>query len=211
MSVRALSGRLTRLLGMPNGRVGWWGPVLAIGPLVALCAAFTGGLALYRIADNAHFNAREVVGQAGVDYIAASGLALLGPAFLAFGFLVIVVWAFVRRRVSDTWRELPTWLSVMVVATTAARCTVLWFKPAEPDVARIALDTRASFCARVVLETGERLYLDVKTRRAGEEEGAPSATTIPSSRVVAVSIPPRTDCTGGVSIDRLAGEVPARP
>ena len=41
-------------------RANWWGPMLALGPLVALCAALTGGVALYRIANRSGFNAREV-------------------------------------------------------------------------------------------------------------------------------------------------------
>lgn len=197
--------------GTDRHSVGWWGPVLAISPALALCAAFTGGLALYRIADVADFNAREVVGQAGIDYIAASGFALLGPLLIVGSAVVLLASTLGRRTALPRGPGVvASWLSLMLLLVTAIRCAELWIAPSKPPLARVALDTNAAFCGRVVLQTADRLYLTLNTRRAHQERGFPSATSIPSSRVVAISIPPRTSCTGGVSIDRLAGELPTK-
>lgn len=193
--------------GVEVERTSWWGPVLAIGPLVVPCAAFTGGLALYRIADRANFNAREVVGQAGASYITASGLRFSAPhaSWPELWSWSLGLYCARRQEARGARRNLTTWLSVTLVAVTVARCLLLWLSTGDAPLARIALDTQVNFCGRVVLATTESLYVEVETRRANETSATPSATTIPSSRLVAVSNPPKTDCRNGISIDKLGG------
>ena len=181
--------------------------MLALGPLVALCAALTGGVALYRIANRSGFNAREVVGTAGVDYILASGSVLLGPLLLVGGCVAILLWTIARRVSTGAMGQLPTWLSIVLIVVTVGRCLDLWFGARQPPYSRIVLDTKASFCGRILLVTGDRLYVRVRTRAAQRTDVILAATSIPSARVIAVASPPATGCSGAVSIDLLAGRL----
>ncbi len=182
----------------------WWGPTLALAPLAAFCAALTGGLALYRVASLTHFNARELVGTAGVSYIVASGCVLLGPWLLLSGIVASSFWSAAGSKSGGIWRQLSTWLSVVVAITTLLRCLQLWVTLDEPLPSRIVLETRSSFCGQVVLVSDNRLYVAVDIREPGASARTPSATSIASDRVVAISAMATPRCRDFVTPDDLA-------
>jgi hypothetical protein len=100
--------------------------------------------------------------------------------------------------------DFPSWFSIVVVILTVVVSAYTWFHPREPKLSRIVLSTAGRFCARVVLSTPDRLYLNIVTRGSREPKGTVSANSFPSDKIVVVSSPPKTRC-GPVMVDKLGG------
>jgi hypothetical protein len=189
-----------------NERNRWWQSVLTLTPLFLIAVTLVGGLSLVGRAQQAGFSGREVVGEAGIDYIVASGVALLAPWVIAAGGLTALGWGVWRRakRPAAMNHDLLSWLAGGLCAVTVVGGVVVSAHPGQPDEARVVLDTQGRFCARVVLRTPSRVYAEVKTRGARSPTGASAATSFPADKVIALSAPPRFDC-GSVNIDKLGG------
>lgn len=184
----------------------WWESVLTLTPLFFIAVTLIGGLSLVRRAQQAGFSGREVVGEAGLDYIVASGVALLAPWVIGVGALIALGWCIERliNLPAAKTHDLLSWLAAGLCAVTIVGGGAVWARPGKPDEARVVLDTQGRFCAHVVLRTPSMVYAQVKTRGARSPKGALAATSFPIGKVIALSAAPKVAC-GPVDLDKLGG------
>lgn len=185
--------------------------MLTLVPLAFIGAALVGGISLMRRAEEAGFSGTEVVGEAGVDYIVASGLVLLtrscGAILLAV-LAAIGVWLLLRTLAPGATRfQVLSFLAIAVLVLTAVRVLSVWHDPGEPSRARVVLETQGRFCADVVLRTPSRIYAVVNARGSERtRESEPATTVMPTERVVTLASPPPpgTACKS-VNLDKVGG------